>query len=95
MSVDEFMDRFHHVALCRNLQILAAFSFLTKVKGKPHFAQYIIPAWRGLRRLLAEPPCWDYQLLADLVQRQSDGAVARVAASLEREAQHAAGSNAD
>jgi len=89
MSVDEFMDRFHHVALCRNLQILAAFSFLIKIKGRPHFAQYIIPAWRGLRRLLREPACSDYQILANLVENQSEEAVAKSAARLEREAQHA------
>ena len=87
ISVDEFMDRYPHVALCRNLQMLAAFSFLTKIKGRSHFAQYIMPAWSGLRRLLTEPPCSNYQLLADLVQRQSDGAIAEVAAGLEREAQ--------
>jgi aminoglycoside/choline kinase family phosphotransferase len=89
MSADEFMDRFHHVALCRNLQILAAFSFLTKIKGRPHFAQYITPAWRGLRRLLTEPSCSDYQILASLVEDQSDEAVAKAAARLEREARSA------
>jgi aminoglycoside/choline kinase family phosphotransferase len=87
MSVDEFMYRFSHVALCRNLQILAAFSFLTKRKGRPHFAQYIMPAWRSLRRLLTEPTHSNYQSLANLVKNQSDEAVAEVAARLEREAQ--------
>jgi len=89
MSVDEFMYRFFHVALCRNLQILAAFSFLTKRKGRPHFAQYIMPAWRSLRRLLREPTHSDYQSLANLVKDQSDEAVAKVAARLEREARSA------
>ena len=89
MSVDEFMYRFSHVALCRNLQILAAFSFLTKRKGRPHFAQYIMPAWRSLRRLLAEPKCSNYQSLANLVKSQSDETVAKMAARLKREAQDA------
>ena len=89
ISVDEFMDRFSHVALCRNLQILAAFSFLTKRKGRPHFAQYIMPAWRSLRRLLTEATRSDYQSLANLVKNQSDEAVAKVAARLEREARSA------
>lgn len=92
ISVDEFLDRFSHVALCRNLQILAAFSFLTRVKGRSHFAQYISPAWMGLRRLLEEAPCSEYRLLTDLVQRQSDEEVTKTAARLEREAQQAAGS---
>jgi len=90
ITVDEFMYRFSHVALCRNLQILAAFSFLTKRKGRPHFAQYIIPAWNRLRRLLRETALSDYQSLIDLVKRQSDEMVAKVAARLEREAQQAA-----
>jgi aminoglycoside/choline kinase family phosphotransferase len=89
MSVDEFIYRFSHVALCRNLQILAAFSFLTKRKGRPHFAQYIMPAWRNLRRLLTESTRSDYQSLANLVKNQSDEAVAKVAARLEREARSA------
>jgi aminoglycoside/choline kinase family phosphotransferase len=95
MSVDEFTYRFSHVALCRNLQILAAFSFLTKRKGRPHFAQYIMPAWRSLRRLLAEPKCSDYQSLANLVKSQSDETVAKVAARLKREAQEAVGRDED
>ena len=89
MSIDEFMDRFYHVALCRNLQILAAFSFLTRIRGRPHFAQYIKPAWRSLRGLLAETSCSDYQVLAKLVESQSPEAVADAAARLEREAQRA------
>ena len=89
MSVDEFMYRFSHVALCRNLQTLAAFSFLTKRKGRPHFAQYIMPAWRSLRRLLTEPTPSDYLTLANLVKNQSDEAVAKAAVRLEREARSA------
>lgn len=89
ITVDEFMYRFYHVALCRNLQILAAFSFLTKRKGRPHFAQYIIPAWNRLRRLLRETALSDYQNLIELVKRQSDEMVAKVAARLEREARSA------
>jgi hypothetical protein len=77
------------VALCRNLQILGAFSFLTKIKGRPRFAQYIMPAWRGLRRLLTEPSCSDYQILASLVENQSDEAIAKAAGRLERVAQSA------
>jgi aminoglycoside/choline kinase family phosphotransferase len=86
ISVEEFLCRFPHVVLCRNLQILAAFSFLTRIKGRPHFAQYIIPAWRGLRRLLTEAALSDYRSLANLVKNQSDEMVAKVASRLEMEA---------
>ena len=90
-SMDEWLARYPHVALCRNLQILAAFSFLTRVKGKAHFARYIMPAWKRLRRLLAEPECSEYKILADLVQGESDEKVAVVASKLEREAGRAEG----
>ncbi len=51
-----FRERFFHLALCRHLQILGAFGFLTTVKGKPQFAAAIPAALRGLRRRLARRP---------------------------------------
>jgi hypothetical protein len=54
-----------------------------------------MPAWRGLRRLLTEPSCSDYQILASLVENQSDEAIAKAAGRLEREAQHAVESDED
>jgi aminoglycoside/choline kinase family phosphotransferase len=89
ISVEEFVYKFSHVALCRNLQILAAFSFLTSRRGRPHFARYIIPAWRGLRRLLTAGTLSDYRSLANLVNNQSEEMLARVAARLEMEARSA------
>jgi len=88
-SVDEFLQKYPHVALCRNLQVLAAFSFLTRIKGRSHFARYIMPAWNRLRQQLAEPPCSEYRTLAGVVQSQNDETVAEVAARLGREAQSA------
>jgi aminoglycoside/choline kinase family phosphotransferase len=91
VSAEEFLETYPHLALCRNLQILAAFAFLTKIKLRSHFAQYIVPAWRQLQRLLTAPPCSDYRGLVRLVRSQSDETVARVAARLEREAQSVGG----
>jgi aminoglycoside/choline kinase family phosphotransferase len=88
-SIDEFLHKYPHVALCRNLQVLGAFSFLTRIKGRSHFAQYIVPAWNRLRQQLAEPPCLEYRTLADVVQSQNDDTIAEVAARLEREAKNA------
>jgi aminoglycoside/choline kinase family phosphotransferase len=48
-----FREQYHHLALCRNLQILGAFAFLTRVKGKVLFEAHIPPALAGLRRRLA------------------------------------------
>jgi aminoglycoside/choline kinase family phosphotransferase len=48
-----FREQYEHLALCRNLQILGAYGFLTNVKGKSQFARYIPTAVAGLRRRLA------------------------------------------
>ncbi|MEJ2071657.1 MAG: phosphotransferase [Syntrophobacterales bacterium] len=53
---EEFREQYERLALCRNLQILGAFGFLTRVKGKPQFSRYIPPAMAGLRRRLAVRP---------------------------------------
>jgi hypothetical protein len=52
----DFRERYEHLAICRNLQILGAFGFLTRVKGKDQFARYIPPAHAGHRRRLAARP---------------------------------------
>jgi len=91
VSAGEFLEKYPHVALCRNLQVLAAFAFLTQIRLRSHFAQYILPAWQQLRRLLAAPPCSDYRGLTRLVQSQGDEIIERTAARLEREARQAAG----
>lgn len=47
-SYEQFLSTYQAVKLCRNLQVLAAYAFLAKVKGKTQFLQYIPPAWRLL-----------------------------------------------
>lgn len=51
-----FREQYFHLALSRNLQILGAYGYLTRVKGKDYFARYIPKAVEGLRRRLAERP---------------------------------------
>ncbi len=51
-----FREQYHYLALCRNLQILGAYGFLTQVKGKDYFARYIPAALAGLHRRLAARP---------------------------------------
>ncbi len=54
-----FREQYYYLALCRNLQVLGAYGFLTKVKGKDNFARYIPIAVAGLRRRLeARPGAW-------------------------------------
>jgi len=52
--VEGFERYFPYLAIQRNLQILGAFSFLSKERGKPHFEAYISPALKSLHRLLDE-----------------------------------------
>jgi hypothetical protein len=55
-DLGNFREHYEHLALCRNLQILGAFGFLTRVKGKSQFARYIPRAVAGLCRRLASRP---------------------------------------
>lgn len=68
IDVDQtaFREQYYHLALCRNLQILGAFGYLTRVKGKDYFARYIPVALTGLSRRLTERP-GKFPLLSRLV----------------------------
>jgi aminoglycoside/choline kinase family phosphotransferase/dTDP-glucose pyrophosphorylase len=44
----DFQNGYRYCAVCRNLQILGAFGYLSKVKGKGWFSQYIPAAARSL-----------------------------------------------
>lgn len=50
-----FAEGYLWLALQRNLQILGAFAYLSKTKGKPFFRDYLLPAAINLNRLLREP----------------------------------------
>lgn len=52
--VNTFKRYFPYLAILRNLQILGAFSYLSKVKGKTYFESYLSPALRSLHSLLNE-----------------------------------------
>jgi N-acetylmuramate 1-kinase len=67
-DAQSFRERFEYLALCRNLQILGAFGFLTRVKGKSQFARYIPLAVAGLRRRLAAR-AGEFPRLTALVER--------------------------
>jgi aminoglycoside/choline kinase family phosphotransferase len=51
-SVDHFKRSYPYLAIQRNLQILGAFSYLSKVQRKPFFEAYIPSALRSLQYLL-------------------------------------------
>ena len=52
--VDPFQKYFPYLAIQRNLQILGAFSYLSKVRKKAYFKDYIPPALKSLHGLLVE-----------------------------------------
>ena len=64
----DFREQYEYLALCRNLQILGAFGFLTRVKAKPQFARYIPPALAGLRRRLA-PRAPEFPRLTAIIEK--------------------------
>jgi len=67
-----FEKSFPYLAIQRNLQILGAFSFLSKVRGKTYFEGYIPGALESLRHLLEEVKDGNLSSLRDLVNSISD-----------------------
>ena len=49
---EEFLELFWHTALCRNLQVLGAFSYLSFKKKKCQFKKFISPALNQVRKIL-------------------------------------------
>ena len=49
LKSDEFLACYYYCSLTRNLQILGAFAYLSRIKGKNQFEQYIPAAVRTLR----------------------------------------------
>lgn len=62
----QFRHEYVFLALQRNLQILGAFAFLSKVRQKPFFAQFLRPALASLGTLLAKPEAAGYAALRHL-----------------------------
>jgi len=68
--IEPFQKYFPYLAIQRNLQILGAFSFLTRVQAKTYFEGYISPALKSLYRLLDELADPKLSYLTDLVRSQ-------------------------
>jgi aminoglycoside/choline kinase family phosphotransferase len=66
---EQFRHEFLLLALQRNLQILGAFAFLSQVRHKPFFAQFLRPALASLRGLLAKPGAAEYAALNHLTDQ--------------------------
>jgi len=66
---DKFRTCFKYCALTRNLQILGAFGYLSKVKGKTYFEQYIPRAVETLKKNLFSLPGLQLPKLTSVVKR--------------------------
>jgi N-acetylmuramate 1-kinase len=64
---DKFYEGYLQLALHRNLQILGAFAFLSQIKGKNFFKEFIFPAVNSLSSLLDRLPGMPYPYLTQLV----------------------------
>lgn len=69
VDADAWRAQYFYLALCRNLQILGAYGFLTRVKGKSFFARFIPPALASLRNRLAQSPGSAFPRLRHLVEQ--------------------------
>jgi aminoglycoside/choline kinase family phosphotransferase len=67
---DDFRIGYRYCALSRNLQVLGAFGFLSRVRGKTFFEPYIAPAVRSLARRLARFGDDEFKQLRQLVAEQ-------------------------
>jgi len=67
LNAENFRRCYRYCRLTRNLQILGAFGYLSRVKAKPHFEQYIAPAVQTLRRNLKKHEQKTLPMLNDLM----------------------------
>ena len=67
-GIGPFQEVFPYLAIQRNLQILGAFSYLSRVKKKTHFEAYISPALKSLHGLLSDLKDPHLTTLGDLVK---------------------------
>ena len=64
-----FRKEFDVLALQRNLQIIGAFSFLSRVRGKSFFADYLHPALQAAKYRLERPLFADMPLMKEMIDQ--------------------------
>ena len=63
-----FRENYEFIAFQRNLQILGAYAFLSKVKGKKYFEQYIPLSIRSLKKRISAGPFQPYGQVKRLIK---------------------------
>jgi N-acetylmuramate 1-kinase len=61
LALSDFLVNYHIIGFQRNLQILGAFSFLSRVKGKKYFEKYIPAGVLNLKRWITFPTFRPYR----------------------------------
>ncbi len=69
LEPDKFRSCYHYCTLTRNLQILGAFAYLSRVKGKKQFENYIPAALRTLRSNLTVHEQGEFPALGAITQK--------------------------
>jgi N-acetylmuramate 1-kinase len=67
LDPQEFREEYLLVAVHRNMQVLGAFAFLSQVRGREYFREYILPAVNSLRALLGNQLFVPYKKLKRVV----------------------------
>lgn len=68
-ETEKFRECLNYCIITRNLQILGAFGFLSKVKNKTIFAQYIPPALNTLKHYLSALEEEEFSILRSIVHQ--------------------------
>jgi aminoglycoside/choline kinase family phosphotransferase len=68
-NAEQFQREYAVLALQRNLQILGAFAYLSHVRQKPFFAQFLQPALASLASLLAQSEAGGYAALTEVTDQ--------------------------
>jgi len=84
-----FKREYFYLSLQRNLQILGAFAFLSRQRGKIFFAPFIRPALDSLKNMLSRPGGESYPALTGLV----DSCLKRLAESMKKNSEASTGRN--
>ncbi len=66
---NQFVDQYNLLAFQRNMQFVGAFSFLSQVKNKVFFADYISPALSDLAARLELPQFSQYPIIRSMVKK--------------------------
>ncbi|MBW2109100.1 MAG: aminoglycoside phosphotransferase, partial [Deltaproteobacteria bacterium] len=69
VDTSRFVEAYRYCAVNRNLQILGAFAFLSRVKGKAAFQRYIPAAVSALKQNLKALPTASCRRLNEVVAR--------------------------